>query len=76
MVGKHRTNQIVKFSAMICENGRSPYRKFKKMRVKVALKGLFNGIRGKLFTTELIILDRRSERIFNEKFLTKNRTLV
>lgn len=76
MVGKHGTNQIVKFSAMICENGRSPYRKFKKMRVKVALKGLFNGIRGKLFTTELIILDRRSGRIFNEKFLTKNRTLV
>ena len=72
MVGKHGTNQIVKFSAMICENGRSHYRKFEKMRVKVALKGLFNGVRGKLFTTELIIIiDRRSGGL-----LTKNRTLV
>lgn len=71
MVGKHGTNQIVKFSAMICENGRSHYRKFEKMRVKVALKGLFNGVRGKLFTTELIIIDRKSGGL-----LTKNRTLV
>lgn len=56
---------------MICENGCSYYRKFEKMRVKVVLKGFFNGVRGKLFIIELIIIDRRSG-----GFLMKNWILV